>query len=283
MSTFVDRIILLFTQQTFIDEFLSNKVGADALFDLTYDAENIDIKSIEVDSATDQHYGVPLFETIRSTATHERIIPANTERTHVRQSQARKGRLAWIDILMEVRLAASVHDLTSKIKEITVVDLFNKIGDVDTLDQLRNALLALYPDSVVDEFFRRFNITSIDEFKQRGNLFLTFVFEQPPDYKPEDPGSARTYNVNACVLVEDQLDVMEALQRGQLCRSILENERDFAETFRGGDIKHPYAFIMIFPDSSVSNNVIPGMTADQIRDRIRAIFAAEGMFAHFES
>lgn len=292
MSSFADQIILQFAQEstnggpeTFTEKFLKTKLeaglGAQALFDLTYDVEDVEIKAIEIGSVIDKHFGIPVFETIHTTATHERIIP-DTQRTQVRQSQPRLGRLAWIDVLLEVRLSASIHDLSAKIKEITVEDLFHKIGDVSTLAELRAALAVLYPTSIVDVFFERFKITSIDEFKQRGNLFVTFVFEQPPAYDSQDPSAAKAYSVNVCVLVAGELEVVEALQRAKLCRSILENERDYMETFSGGDIKSPYAFIMIFGDNAVRNNAIDGFTAAQIREYIKLVFTAEGMIAHFE-
>ncbi len=287
MSTFIDQLILSFSRPSFIDNFLTAEVGAGTLFDLTYAPETIDLQSVTFATDANGHvivdtsFGMPVLETIRSTATHERILP-DPARTQVREEKRRRGRLEWVDVFLQVRLDAQVHDLSAPIQEITVEDLFHRIGTVNSLPELRTALLALYPESVVDAFFERFRITSIEEFQQRGNLFLTFVFEEPPPFDPEDPQAARTYNVNACILVVDQLDVAGALQRAQLCRSILQNEYDYAESFEGGEIKAPYAFIVIFPDDAVSNNVIPGLNANEIRSQIKDVLATEGMFAHFE-
>jgi hypothetical protein len=43
----------------------------------------------------------------------------------------------------------------------------------------------------------------------------------------------------------------------------------------------PFAFIMLFPDASVSDASIPGHTAAQTKAAVADLFGAEHMFAQF--
>jgi hypothetical protein len=83
------------------------------------------------------------------------------------------------------------------------------------------------------------------------------------------------------VKFQPELNVAEALQTAKLCRSILENERDFAKSFEGVEVKMPYVFVTIFPESVAVDNAIPGLNANQIKQGVQDLFTAEGMLARF--
>jgi hypothetical protein len=83
------------------------------------------------------------------------------------------------------------------------------------------------------------------------------------------------------VQFQPELKISEAMQSAKLCRSILENERDFVDVFNGGEIEKPYAFVVIFADSAVTNETLPNLTAVQVKAMVKGLFQAEGMFAHF--
>jgi len=74
------------------------------------------------------------------------------------------------------------------------------------------------------------------------------------------------------VQFQPELKISEALQSAKLCRSILENERDFAQTFNGGDIETPYAFVVIFADSAIQDNVVANLTRAQLKSGIKSLF-----------
>lgn len=280
MSSFSDQMLLKFLQDAFVEDFVKNQLGLTALFNLTYEVEDIELKEIALMGVQRRQFQMPVFETIRTTGTEERILPG-TERVQVNHAQPRYGRLAWVEVLLELLLSTKVHDKGAPIEKITVKNLIEKLGGITSLTELRNKLKTLYPDSIVDAFFKELHISSVEEFKRRGNLFLEFLYKTPAPYNPNDPRNARTYRVNVCVKFQPELKIEEALQSAKLCRSVLENERDFAETFEGGAIKVPYVFVVIFPDSVVKNNAIPGLTATQIKTSIKALLAAEKMLAHF--
>jgi hypothetical protein len=223
---------------------------------------------------------MPAFETIRTNGIDERIIPS-TERVKVDRAQPRYGRLAWVDVFLDVVLSTKVASKKMPIESISSQDLLEKLGGVTSITDLKNKLAALYPPSIVDAFFKQLRISTIEDFRSRPSRFLEFVFKAAPPFDPNDPQNARNFSLNVCVQVQPDPKIGEALQMAKLCRSILENERDFAQTFNGGDIETPYAFVVIFADSVIQDNVVGNLTRAQLKSGIKSLFQAEGILAHF--
>lgn len=282
MSTFVDQMLLKFLDNSKVTELLTN-LQPKTLFNHTYEVQNIvlpDPQEITLERIDRREFQMPAFETIRTSGMEERIVPT-PERVKVDRAQPRYGRLAWVDVFLEVLLSTKVHDKGAPIEKITTQNLIEKLGGVDSIAELRTKLEALYLQIIVDAFFKEFRITTVEEFKRRGNLFLEFIYKTPPPYDPDDPKNVRKFPINVCVQLQPELKIAESLQAAKLCRSILENEKNFAETFEGGEIKKPYVFVVIFPNDAVVDDAIPGFTADQIKESIKNLFEAESMLAHF--
>lgn len=280
MSIFADQMLLRFLEDAFVKNLLENQLGLTPLFNLIYEVDDFELKEIHLERVQRRQLEMPVFETIRTSGTEERIMP-NPERVQVNRAQPRNGRLSWVDVFLEILLATKVHKTGAAIERITVENLIEKLDGVASLSELKAKLKAMYPDNVVEACFREMHINSVEEFKRRGNLFLKFVYKAPLPYDPNDPQNARSFRVNVCVQFQPELKILDALQNAKLCRSILENERDFVETIDGGDIRTPYAFVVIFPENVVVNNAIPGLNTAQIKAGIKALFVAEKMLALF--
>jgi hypothetical protein len=278
-ADFSNQMLVKFLDNAFVTDLLTNQLGLEALFGLTYEPDDLEVKQLSLQPLDGRQFERPAFETIRTTGQLERIVP-NTERTQLHRSQPRLGRLAWVDVFLKVSLVASLHSQQSPIDHITVKHLVDELGGISSIAELRTKLTARYPQSVVDAFFAQLRITSIEDFERRANLFVEFVYQQPPPFNPVDP-ERRVYPLNICVMLRADLTVADALQNSKLCRSILENEKDFPELFNGGGIRAPYAFVLLFPDSVAVNNGIVGLTAAEVKDKVKALFAAENMLAHF--
>jgi hypothetical protein len=280
MNPSFDKMLLRFLDNAFIKDFLENQLGLTALFNLTYAAQDVELKELTYTKLKNREFAVPAFETIRTSGTQERLSPA-PERFRIDREQRRHGRLAWVEVMLEVLLTGKVYAKGAPLDRIVTKDLIDNLGGVNSLAELRSKLNSRYAPSVVDALFRELNITTVEEFKQRGNRVVEFFYQAPPPYSPSDPKNIRQYQVNVCVLLQQELSVAEALQEAKLCRSIMENERDAADSFDGGELITPYAFIVSFPDSKIGNEAIPGMKATEIKASLRALFAEEGMLAHF--
>jgi hypothetical protein len=280
MATFEDQLLIRFLENNFVDDLLTNQLGLAALFKLTYTAEQIELREMTLAGVQQRQFQAPVFETIRVTGTRERIMP-EAERVQLTRAQPRAGRLAWIEVWLEVLVATKVETKAAPIESITTQDLITKLGGVASLDQLRSKLQTLYPPSVVEAFFKQTRVRTLEEFKRRSHLFVEFVYKTPPPFDPSDPANARTFSLNVCFKFQAELKLTETLQAIKLCRSILENERDFAETFEGGEITNPYAFVVIFPVGVVTDTTLPGLTAAQARARIESLFEAEKILVHF--
>lgn len=280
MNPSFDKMLLQFLDSAFVKDFLENQLGLTDLFNLTYAAKDVELKELAYTKLNRREFQVPAFETIRMSGTQERQTPS-PERVRIDQARPRHGRLAWIEVMLEVLLTAKVYDKGAPLERVVTKNLIDDLGGVGSLDELRTKLSARYPPSIVEAFFRELSITTVEEFRQRGNLVAQFFYKTPPPYNPADPQNVRNYVLNVCVLLQADLTVAEALQQAKLCRSILENERDFAGSFEGGDISTPYAFVVSFPNSKISNEAIPGMKAADIKAALKSLFAGEGMLAHF--
>jgi hypothetical protein len=280
MNPSFDKMLLQFLDAAFVKDFLENQLGLTDIFNLTYAASDVELKELAYTKLIRREFQVPAFETIRTSGTQERQSPT-PERVRVDQEQRRFGRLAWIEVMLEVLLTAKVYDKGAPLEKVLTKNLIDDLGGINTPAELRTKLSARYPPSIVDAFFSELSITTVEEFKQRGNTALQFFYKTPPAYNPADPRNVRTYALNVCVLLQADLAVADALQRAKLCRSILENERNFADSYDGGEISAPYAFVVSFPNSRISNEAIPGMKATDIKAGLKSLFAGEGMLAHF--
>jgi hypothetical protein len=280
MSVFVDQMLFRFLQDDFVQDLLTKQLGLSTLLNLTYKLEDIEFKQIALAGVQRREFEFPAFETIRTSGIDERIMPT-AERVKVDRTQPRYGRLAWIDVLLDVLVSTKVASKRMPIEKITAQDLLGKLGGVTSMADLKNKLAASYPPSVVDAFFKQLRIASVDDFKSRPTLFLEFVYRAPPAFEPNDPRNARDFRLNLCVQFQTELKVGEALQTAKLCRSILENEKDFVQTLDDGEIHTPYAFIIIFAESAVVDGALPDLSAVQIKAGIRSLFQAERMIAHF--
>jgi hypothetical protein len=280
MNPSFDKMLLQFLDNAFVKDFLENQLGLTDLFNLTYAAKDVELKELAYTRLIRREFQLPAFETIRTSGTQERQTPS-PERFRIDRAQPRGGRLAWIEVVLEVLLTAKVYDKGAPLDRIVTKNLIDDLGGVGSLDELRAKLSARYTPGVVDALFRELSITTVEEFRQRGNLVAQFFYKAPPPYNAADPQNVRNYALNVCVLLQADLAVADALQEAKLCRSILENERDFTNSFDGGDISTPYAFVVSFPNSRISNEAIPGMKATDIKAALKSLFAGEGMLAHF--
>jgi hypothetical protein len=280
MNPSFDKMLLRFLDNAFIKDFLENQLGLTAIFNLTYAANDIELKELSYTKLNNREFEVPAFETIRTSGTQERLAPT-PERFRIDREQRRHGRLAWVEVMLEVLLTAKVYAKGAPVDRIVTKDLIENLGGVNSLADLRSKLSSRYAPSVVDAFFTELNIGTVEEFKRRGNSVVEFFYKAPPPYSPNDPKNVRHYQVNVCVLLQPELSVAEALREAKLCRSIMENERDSASSFEGGEVVTPYAFVVSFPESRVGNEAIPGMKATEIKASLKALFAEEGMLAHF--
>jgi hypothetical protein len=280
MSIFADQMLFRFLQDVFIEDLLHNQLSLSVLFNLTYEPKDIELQEVTLARVERRQFQIPVFETIYTTGTEERILPT-PERIQVNRQHPRFGRLDWVEVFLEVVLLVKIHQQGTPIERVTTRDLIEELGGVNSLAQLRTRLEERYSESIVEAFFEKLKISTLEEFKQKGNLFLETVFQTPPPFDPDDPKNLRNFRVNVCVKFQPKLNVAEALQTAKLCRSILENERDFAKSFEGVEVKMPYVFVTIFPESVAVDNAIPGLNANQIKQGVQDLFTAEGMLARF--
>ncbi len=279
MAGFADDMLLRFLDDGFVSGVLA-AVGEDTLFNTTYDAQQFDVEDAALASIERRQFEAAAFETIRTTGTDERSGAA-PDRSRIDRAQPRLGRLSWVDVFLDVALNIKLRSQAAPLESVTVSDLLEELGPVATIADLRTKLKTRFADSVVDAFFSQLRITNLEEFRRRGSLWLEFAYKTPPPYDPNDPANMRRFLVNVCVKFQPELAIRDTLREAKLCRSILENEHDYAENFAGGEVANPYVFLVIFPESAATNNAIPGLTANQIKSKVKALFAAERMVAHF--
>jgi hypothetical protein len=247
---------------------------------MTYQFDTGELKELQIAGVRRRQFGMPVFETLRTTGTDECLLPTS-ERRRIDREEPRRGRLSWVDLFLELRLAAKVDPRRAPVREIVVTDLLEDLGNPATLAQLRTALQDRYGASVVAAAFDALRITSLADFRDRAPRFVRFLTDPPAPFDPLDPANSRTFPLCVCLRGEDELHVVENLRAAKLSRSVLEHERQHAETFDGGEIRRPYAFVTVYPDAAVDGESIPGLTAAQAQQRVRELFAAEEMAAHF--
>ena len=174
MSAFGDQLRLRFLQDAFVDDLLTKQLGLEVLLNLTYQMDDIDLKEIVLGGASLRQFQMPAFESIRTSGIDERIMPSS-ERVKVDRAQPRYGRLAWVDVFIDVLLATKVQSTRMPIENVTAQNLLDKLGGVASIPDLKAKLATLYPQSVIDAFFKQLRINSVDDFKNRPSLFLEFV------------------------------------------------------------------------------------------------------------
>lgn len=285
MGILADQILLQFTQDSFVENLLRNELDLLKLFNQVYEVEDIEVREIKFEdfkNLKNRRFQKPIFETLFIRGVEERTSPTS-ERTQINHALLRYGRLIWVDVFLEILVSTKIHTKVIPIKSITIKDLIEELGGVDSLNELRSKLETRYSKSIVDAFFEKLHINTVEDFKQQRNIFLEFVGAAPPPYDPNDPANVRSFPLNICVKFQTELKIVEALQEAKLCREILENKKEHRETFDGGEIKSPCAFVIVFPESIIVDNAIPSLNKIQIKDYIHGLFELESMFVHFLS
>jgi hypothetical protein len=280
MAVFTDRLLLQFLQDNFVTDLLTNQLGLNTLFGLVYALESVELRQLDLTSVARREFALPAFETLRTHGTDELIVP-RAERTRLDRTHPRKGRLAWVDIFLDLVLSAKVAETAGRPQSLTVKNLLDKIGKPVSFPDLRAKLGAIYPPSIVDAFLTRRRITTVEQFLDKPALFLEIVSSPPPAFDPNDPAVVRQYRLRVCVQVQPEFRLGESLQAAKLCRTILTSDPDSIESTPEYDLERPYAFVVIFPNAGVDDNTIPNMTGAEVKTRTRDLFRAEGMLAHF--
>lgn len=278
MSAFVDATLLQFAQDGFVSDLL-NGLGAMAIFNAMFDAADVAVQSAAIGPIAARSYKIPAFETVRSNGTDERIVPT-TERVRKARAFPRFGRLDWVDVAFDATIQTKVQQLVAPLQSVTSTTLENQLGGVASLDELRTKLLALYAPSVVDDFFRKLQISTFADFTRQRHLFIQLVGAAPPAFDPDDPAAARDFTVSMRVKIVDGFDVAGSLQAAKLCRDILEHEAS-PGSLDGVDRTTAFAMVTLFQDSAVTDNSLPGLTAATAKAAVKALFAGERMFAQF--
>jgi hypothetical protein len=279
MSAFIDATLLRFTQDTFVANLLTDGLGLTSIFNTTFEATDVQPQSITLGQVLPRSYKVPAFENIRSTGTDERVVP-DVQRVRKERVISRFGRLDWIDVTFDVVLSTKVQTLVAPLQSVSVETLEQKLGNVASAADLRTKLLTLYAPSVVDAIFAKLKISTLDDFERQHHLFIELIGAAPPAFDPNDPAGQRNYTVSLRVKIVDGFDVAGALQATKLCRSILDTEA-IPDSYAGVERILPYAFVTLFADSAVTDTSLPGMTAGQAKDAVKALFNTERMFAQF--
>jgi hypothetical protein len=279
MTAFVDATLLRFAQDAFVTDMLTNGVGLTALFNAAFQATDVEPRSFTMGQLSARAYKVPIYDSVRSNGTDERIVP-DSQRVQISRVWSRLGRLDWIDVAFDAVLNTQVQTLVGPLQSISIETLEQKLGGVTSIDDLRAKLLALYAPSVVDAIFAKLNITTLADFETRYHLFIEFVGAAPPAFDPNDPSTRRSFPVSVRVKIADGFDVAGALQAAKACRGILDNGAA-QNSPDGVELVTPYIFITLFDNSAVTDTSLPGMTAAQAKTAVQTLFSGERMFAQF--
>jgi len=279
MTAFVDATLLRFEQDAFVTDMLTNGVGLTALFNAAFQAMDVQPQSFTIAQLSARAYKVPIYDSVRSNGTDERIVP-DSQRVQISRVWSRLGRLDWIDVAFDAVLNTQVQTLVGPLQSISVQTLEEKLGGITSVDDLRAKLLTLYAPSVVDAIFAKLNITTLADFEMRRHLFIELVGAPPPAFDPNDPSTQRNFTVSLRVKIADGFDVAGALQTAKFCRSMLDNDSAQSQP-DGVELITPYIFITLFANSAVTDTSLPGMTAVQAKAAVQTLFSGERMFAQF--
>jgi len=280
LSGFTDQIMIRFLDDAFALDFLDTQIGASALFNTVFNPIEFNLKNVTVTKVVSREFESPTFETVRSAGSDEKVTPTS-ERVVSERSTKNQGRLVWVDVALAAILTAQVESTALEPESVRTRDLLAELGGAATIAQLKTKLLTLYTQSQLDAIFEELRITTIEEFKERMNLFVEFTYKAPPVFNPADPAASKTFPLNVCVQFQPELNVADALQSAKLCRAVRVRESNSKDEIQGAEVKTPFAFVTVFPDSLVVDNAIPGMTAAEIKTGVQSLFAAEKMLAHF--
>lgn len=276
--SFIDSTYLHLNQDAFVTNVLTN-IGLQSIFSVLYGAADVDVHQISLGSILSREFSMPVFEDIRTRGIDERIMP-DPQRVKIDRTHYHYGRLAWVDAYIPVMLNLKIGAAVGPIASITTQSLEAKLGGVTSLNDLRAKLNALYAPSVVDAIFTALRITTFEDFKRTYHLFVQIAGSAPAPYDPKDPASDLDAIANVCFKIDDSFDLRTSLEDAKLTRSIL--AADAALSVPEGLVQQlPYAFITIFPDSSVTDATVSGFTAAQTKSAAQALFASEQMFAYF--
>lgn len=279
MMSFQDRMLIRLLEDGFVEDLL-DQVGLDRLFAISRELDVGEVKQLAFDGLKRRQIAMPVFETLRATSSDERLLPS-AERWRGDREQPRQGRLVWLDAFLEVQIKATIDPRTARLEQITAADLLTALGGPQSLAELRTALDARYGTAVAAAAFEALHITSFEEFRRRGSRLLELRSGPVAPFDPADPANARAYTLLVCLVAADQLLLAEVLRGAKLGRSMLEHERQHRELFEDGEVKRPYVFVVLFPEDAAQGDLLPGLSAAEVRERTRALFAAEEMAAHF--
>jgi hypothetical protein len=279
MSGFTDQTMIRFLDDTFTSDFLTNRIGASVLFNTAYNPVDFTPQGVTVSQVLSREFESPTFETIRSSGSEEKLT--TSERVLTERSFRNYGRLVWVEVAVSAILGVIVESTVLAPDSIITQDLLTELGGAATIAELKTKLLAQFTPSQVQAIFTQLRITTIDEFKERMNLFVQFNYKAPPAFNPADPGNSKNFPVNVCVKFQPDLNVSDALQNAKLCRKVRERENNSQPIVEGAEVKSPFVFVTVFPDSVAVDDAIPGLKAAQIKTTVQNLFAAEGMLAHF--
>jgi hypothetical protein len=279
MMSFQDRMLIRLLEDDFVEDLL-DQVGLDRLFAISRKLDVGEVKQLAFDGLKRRQIAMPVFETLRETTSDERLLPA-AERWRGDREQPRHWRLEWLDAFLEVQIKATIDPRTAPLEQITAADLLTALGGPQNLADLRTALTARYSASVAAAAFEALRITSFEEFRRRGSRLLELRSGPVAPFDPADPANARSYTLLVCLVAADQLLLADVLRGAKLGRSVLEHERQHRELFEDGEVTRPYVFVVLFPVGAAQGDQVPGLSAAEVRERTRALFAAEEMAAHF--
>lgn len=279
MAEFIDQTSLRFLDPAFIRDLVGD-LGIETLFALSYRLPSAELRSLEIAEIVRRTFQKPIFETLRVRGSDARSS-SPPERVQVDREQPRRGRLEWLDVLLELQLRARIHDQRAPLEGASSRSLLDTLGHPESFEAFRAALEARHGERLAAEMLERLKIRTMDDVRRKAGLLVGVAATEPAPYDPTDPASEYLLPLVLCIQIEPDLNLSQSLRNAKLRRSLLEHERNQPEILRGAEIRRPYVFLSIFPASVAIDDAVPGLSADEIKTRTRALFAAEEMSAHF--
>ena len=268
MSEFVDRVLIQFSNPAQLIELLSPTADAtharilmllNASYDMplatVHDVRKITVRSLELARG--------FFPLERRSGTWTQTTPGLV-RTEVAYEITHYGRPAmWIDISATLNLTLLLEFDAAKVQSITP----KMIEGFTTLDQFRNQFRFID----LDAFMAKHNLSTVEELRDAfDHLMLEIKMRAPPAFDPNDPANEYLLTLGVALLIRDGVDVAAALRDAKLARKVMEQTLAFQREAEAGEMRTPYALVVVFPAAEVSN-------ADAVRD----MFALEQVSALF--
>lgn len=278
METFADPLTLRLLDDAFVGETLT-AVGLDTLFSLVYELPSSESHGVTLERVRRRRIQLPVFETLRIRGREEHLLAA-PKRVTLDREHPRAGRQEWLDAYFEVDLAVVLEASAGPLEGIRSADLLAELGEPGSLDELRAALVARFGDEAGAATFEKLHITSLEDLK-RGKLLVELQGAEPPPFDPGDPANTEVFPLALCVKVEPELEVRRSLRAALLCRSLMENEGQHPRVYQDAEVRRPYAFVTLYPDSAAVDDLIPGVAAGDLKAQIANLYAAEEMAVHF--